>query len=88
MFELVLSTTIGLGAGPCDIQGSFAACDNGGWVSHVYAKTDVWRVSDLVIGIEYRHFSRPEKADLDSSLTGTGAYDYGGVYIEYQFDWF
>lgn len=85
MLELILATEIGIGAGPCDIQGELAACDSGSWATHVYIKSDIWRYKDFAIGAEYHHFSRPEVSDLTYG-GGTGAFDYGGVYIRYRFD--
>jgi len=83
MFELALALDIGLGFGPCDIQGNLPACDDGGVVAHVYVMGDIWRSKTMSIGLEYHHFSKPEKSDLDYG-GGTGAFDYGGIYFRWS----
>ncbi len=80
----VFALELGLGAGPCDIQGVMPACDDGGWVAHVYAKHDFYEWQNgIAIGAEYHHFSAPESTDLDYS-GGSGAFDYGGIYVRWR----
>ena len=83
MLGALLAIELGIGIGLCDIQGEFPACDNGGWVAHVYGKADVWQRGNWSAGLEYNHYSYPEKSDLDYS-GGSGAFDYGGVYIRWR----
>lgn len=82
---LLAPLVIGLGFGPCDIQGELAACDSGGLVAHAFATYDIYRNRGWTVGLEYHHFSKPEKSDLYYG-GGTGAFDYGGIYIKYSFD--
>lgn len=82
--NLLAPLVIGLGVGPCDIQGSMTACDDGGVVAHAFAEYTLYEKNGFSAGLEYHHFSFPEKEDL-CQCGGTGAFDYGGIYIKYDF---
>jgi len=84
-FQTADALEIGIGVGPCDIQGSMPACDDGGLVVHAYAKHALAYIGKGgSLGLEYHHFSKPEKSDLDYG-GGSGAFDYGGIYFNWRF---
>ena len=77
---------LGVGVGVCDIQGMLNACDDGGWLMHLYIKQDFYTLDAgyglITFGVEGHHYSAPEKSDLNYG-GGSGAFDYMGGYIRW-----